>query len=410
MYEVMIVEDRKLYKRGGIMGLIKAAIGAIGSTLADQWKEFIYCDSMENDVLLQKGMCRVSERSSNTRRDTNVISDGSVIAVNEGQFMLVVEDGAIVDFSATPGEYTYSTEVEPSLFGNEGFDFKGMIDEIIERFKFGGQPGKDQRVYYINTKEILDQKIGIGNVPFRDGEFDFTMTMRGFGTYSFRIVNPLLFYKNVCGNSRSEYRLKELAAQMKVELQREILPVFATLSDKKIPYDKIIAHVDEMCELLKENLTVEWNETRGIELCTVAFSSIAPTAEYAKKISLMQESRVYKDVGLLGARLGAAQANAMEDAANNPAGAVTGFMGMNAAGSNSTAQLLNTIHNVNETVTTQPNATDKKIWVCECGAENTTKFCGDCGKQKPSLEWICSSCGTTNTTKFCGECGQPRGQ
>jgi len=390
------------------MGLIKAAKGAISTTLADQWKEYIYCDSLENDVLMKKGVCRVSERSSNTRQDSNVISDGSVIAVNEGQFMLIVEDGAIVDFSAAPGEYTYSTETEPSLFGSDGFDLKGMLEEIVERFKFGGQPGKDQRVYYINMKEILDQKIGIGNVPFRDGEFDFTMTMRGFGTYSFRIVNPLLFYKNVCGNSRSEYTLNELAAQMKVELQREVLPVFASLSEKKIPYDQIISHVDEICELLKERLTDEWDDIRGIELCSVAFSSIAPTTEDAKRISLMQESRVYKDVGLLGARLGTAQANAMEDAANNPAGAITGFMGMNAAGSHSTAQLLNTIQSVNEMPAIKPQGAKAGTWVCECGTENVTKFCGECGKPKPSTEWVCASCGTTNMTKFCGECGKPR--
>lgn len=392
------------------MGLIKAAMGAISTTLADQWKEYIYCDSMENNVLMRKGMSRVSERSSNTRQDSNVISDGSVIAVNEGQFMIVVEDGAIVDFSAAPGEYTYSTEVEPSLFGSDGFDLKGMLGEIVDRFKFGGQPGKDQRVYYVNTKEIFDQKIGIGNVPFRDGEFDITMNMRGFGTYSFRIINPLLFYKNVCGNSRSEFTLKELAGQMKVELQREALPVFGKLSEQKIPYDQIILHVDDICELLKERLTDEWDDTRGIELCSVAFSSISPTAEDAKRIIQMQESRVYKDVGLLGARLGTAQANAMEDAASNPAGAITGFMGMNAAGGgNASAQLLNTIQSVNENQAMQPKSASAGTWVCECGTENLTKFCGECGKPKPGNEWVCASCGAVNVTKFCGECGKPKG-
>ena len=392
------------------MGLIKAAVGAIGGALADQWKEYIYCDALPNNVLMTKGECRVSERSSNTRKDSNVISDGSVIAVNEGQFMIVVEDGAIVDFSAEPGEYTYSTEKEPSLFGQEGFDLKGVAQEIVERFKMGGQPGKDQRVYFVNTKEILDQKIGIGNIPFRDGEFDFTMNMRGFGTYSFRIINPLLFYKNVCGNVRSEFLLGELATQMRMELQREALPVFAKLSEKKISYDQVIAHVDEICELLKERLTDEWDDTRGMELCSMAFSSISPSTEDAKKISQMQESRVYTDVGLLGARLGTAQANAMEDAANNPAGAMTGFVGMNVAGGgNASAQLLNTIQNANGNPKMQTKSAGlNEAWVCECGTSNVTKFCGECGKPKPSKEWVCPACGTLNVTKFCGECGKPK--
>ena len=191
------------------MGLIKAGLGAINSALADQWKEYFYCDSMSSDVLVKKGQKKVSGRSSNTKGNDNIITDGSGIVVADGQCMIIVEDGKVVEASAEPGNFTYDSGSEPSLF-NGDLDFKKTFDTIGRRFGFGGDAGKDQRVYYFNTKELMGNKFGTPNpVPFRVVDsrlgLDLDVSLRCSGVYSYRIADPLLFYTNVCGNVSNEY-------------------------------------------------------------------------------------------------------------------------------------------------------------------------------------------------------------
>ncbi len=410
------------------MGLIKAALDSINTTLADQWKEYIYCDAMDADILIKKGEVRITG-GSNTKRSDNIITNGSKIAVNEGQFMLIVENGKVVDFTSEPGAYTYNTGTEPSLFDS---GFSGLADsfkKVGKRFTYGGQPENDQRVYFVNTKEIMNNKIGIGNVPFRDSEFNFTVKIMGYGTYSYKITDPLMFYANVCANVKDSFSKLTIEDQLKSEVQESLQPALGRIALKGIAYDQLPIFTKEIGDEVNKELTAEWNELRGISVVSVAFASITVDEESSKKINQFQESRVYTNPQMLGSRLGTSQANAMEAAASNSSGAMQGFLGMGMAmqqGGMNAAQLFEMNGNQAQTVSADSwkcecgaENTGKfctecgkpkpvsNIWRCECGTENTGKFCTECGKPKPLAEWKCE-CGTENTGKFCTECGKPR--
>lgn len=382
------------------MGLIKAFGGAARTTLADQWKEFIYCDAMSADVLMQRGQARIGDKSSNTKRDENIISDGSKVAVNEGQCMLIVENGRIVDFCAEPGEYLYQTGTEPSMLDSGWHGLKESFKKVGKRFTFGGQPENDQRVYYINTKEIMGNKVGVGEVPFRDSEFGFTIMLKGYGTYSYRITDPIMFYVNVCGNVQDTFRRSQIDEQLKTEVQHNLQPALGKIALKGIAYDQLPLYTNEIADQLNQELTEDWVQNRGISVVAVALASITPDAESAKKIAQFQESRVYTNTRMMGARLGGAQANAMENASKNDAGAMTGFMGLGMAQQAGGANVASFFEN-------SPEPAAANGWSCPaCGGKNTGNFCQNCGAKKPEggETWTCA-CGTASQGKFCPNCG-----
>lgn len=384
------------------MGLIKAFGGAARTTLADQWKEFIYCDAMSADVLMQKGQARIGEKSSNTKRSENIISDGSKVAVNEGQCMLIVENGRIVDFCAEPGEYLYQTGTEPSMLDSGWHGLKESFKKVGKRFTFGGQPENDQRVYYINTKEIMGNKVGVGEVPFRDSEFGFTIMLKGYGTYSYRITDPIMFYANVCGNVQDVFRRSQIDEQLKTEVQHNLQPALGKIALKGIAYDQLPLYTNEIADQLNQELTEDWVQNRGISVVAVALASITPDAESAKKIAQFQESRVYTNTRMMGARLGGAQANAMENASKNDAGAMTGFMGLGMAQQAGGANVASFFENSLEPAPAAANG-----WSCPaCGSKNSGNFCQNCGAKKPEggETWTCA-CGTASQGKFCPNCG-----
>lgn len=387
------------------MGLIKAGISAVGSELADQWEEYFYCDSMSADVLLEKGGIRLTKGSSNTKRSDNIISDGSKIAVNEGQFLIIVENGKVVDFCAEAGAYIYQTGTEPSMLDSGWKGLKESFKKVGKRFTFGGQPENDQRVYFVNTKEILDNKVGVGDVPFRDSEFKFTIMLRGYGVYSYKITDPIMFYTNVCANQEERYLRSNLEEQLKTEVQHNLQPALGKIALKGIPYDQLPLFTKEIAEMLNEELTKEWVELRGISVVSVALASITPDEESSKKIAEFQEARVYTDARMMGARVGAAQANAMEDAANNEGGAMNGFIGMGMA-QNAGGAKTDTLFAMGaaEEKTALAPSESADSWNCTCGTKNSGKFCVECGAKKPVEGWQCS-CGTINKGKFCFECG-----
>ncbi len=387
------------------MGLIKAAAGSLGGELADQWKEYIYCDAMDGDTLMQKGAKKTNDRSSNTKGNDNIITNGSRVAVNEGQFMLIVENGKIVDFTSEAGAYTYDTGTEPSLFDTGFQGLKDSFKQVGKRFTYGGQPENDQRVYFVNTKEIMNNKIGIGEVPFRDSEFGFTVKIQGYGNYSYRITDPVMFYTNVCANVEESFKKSAIDEQLKAEVQSSLQPALGKIALKGIAYDQLPLYTKEIASELNTELSDDWTKLRGISVVSVAFASITVDKESADKIAQFQESRVYTNPQMMGARLGSAQAAAMEKAADNPNGAMGGFVGMgmamNAGGTNA-AQMFAMGNNAPQ----QQSASAG--WKCECGAENTGKFCSECGKPKPGADkWTCE-CGAENTGKFCSECGKPK--
>lgn len=399
------------------MGLIKAAIGSVGGTLADQWKEFIYCDALPNDILVKKGRKKVSGRSSNTKGSDNVITNGSGIAVADGQCMIIVEKGKIVDICAEPGEFTYDTSSEPSLFcGSLGKGIKNTFKTIGKRFTYGGDTGTDQRVYYINTKELMDNKFGTPNpVPFRVVDanigLDVDISVRCNGVYSYRIMDPLLFYTNVCGNIADEYVREDIDRQLKSEFLNALQPAFAEISSMGVRYSALPGHTMELCDAMNKALNTKWQGQRGLEIISIGINSVNAPKEDEDMIKELQKTAVFRNPNMAGAAMVGAQADAMRAAASNSGGAMAGFMGMNmaqaAGGLN--AQNLFAMGAQQQAAQTAQTAQAANGWKCSCGAVNTAKFCSECGKPKPADTngWTCS-CGTLNKGKFCAECGKPK--
>lgn len=405
------------------MGLIKAGIGAVGGILADQWKEFFYCDAMDKSVMVVKGQKQISGRSSNTKGNDNIISNGSGIAVADGQCMMIVEQGKIVEVCAEPGQFTYDTSSEPSIFtGNLGESIKETFKQIGKRFTYGGDTGKDQRVYYFNTKELIDNKFGTPNpIPFRvvDSKIglDIDVSVRCSGVYSYKIADPLLFYTNVCGNVEREYLREELESQLKTEFISALQPAFAQLSDLELRPNQIVSHNTELENAMNEALSSKWGELRGLKVISVALGSVTLPEEDAEMIKQAQRTAIMKDTTMAAATLVGAQADAMKAAADNPGGAMTGFMGLGmatGAGGGMNAQNLFAMGQQEQAAKQQAQAasaasqspTDK--WTCPNGHEASGKFCPECGSPKPLQDsWTCS-CGTVNKGKFCSNCGQPK--
>ena len=406
------------------MGLIKAGIGALGGTLADQWKEFFYCESMPKEVLVTKGQKRVGGRSSNTKGSDNIISNGSGIAVADGQCMIIVEQGKVVEVCAEPGEFTYDTSTEPSIFaGSLGESIKETFKTIGKRFTYGGDTGKDQRVYYFNTKELIDNKFGTPNpIPFRvvDSKIglDLDVSVRCSGVYSYKIADPLLFYTNVCGNVEKEYSRDELDSQLKTEFVSALQPAFGRLSDLELRPNQIVTHNTDLENAMNAALSEKWGALRGLKVVSIAIGSVTLPDEDAEMIKQAQRVAIMRDPTMAAATLVGAQADAMKTAAGNQAGAMTGFMGMgmamNAGGGMNTQNLFAMGQQQNQAAAPQPAQPQAAAapqpaagsWTCKCGATATGKFCPECGSPKPadSDGWTCS-CGTVNKGKFCQNCG-----
>lgn len=404
------------------MGLIKAAAGAVGGVLADQWREFFYCDSMEADTIIIKGEKKTGGRSSNKKGEDNIISNGSVIAVNEGQGMIIVESGKIVEFCDEAGEFVYDSSTEPSIFcGNLGEGIKKTFAQIGKRFTFGGDTGKDQRVYYFNLKELTGNKFGTPTpVPFRvvvDETLGYKLSvdLRCNGVYSYKLVDPILFYTNVCGNVAYAYNRSEIDEMLRGELLNALSPALAKISAMKISYSEIPAHTREVSAALKEELAAQWREARGIEIVSMNFNSVSIPDDQRKKLTEWEETAMTTDVNTAAARMAGAQSEAMKTAAANQGGmgAMGGFFGMNMAQQAGGANAANLFAMGAQQQAAQPQPAPAQAeaqpsgWVCSCGASNTGKFCSECGAPKPSAEWTCS-CGAVNKGKFCSECGKPR--
>ena len=398
------------------MGLLKAGVGALGGVLADSWRDYFYCESLDTDVLAAKGEKRAGGRSSNKKGTDNIISNGSIINVNDGQCMIIVESGKVVDICAEPGEFVYDTGTEPSIFyGDLGENIKKSFSEIGKRFTFGGEPGKDQRVYFFNTKEIIGNKYGTPSpVPFRVVDnnigLDVDIAIRCHGEYSYKITNPMLFYTNVCGNVDDMYLRETIDSQLKTELLTALQPAFARISDMGIRYSSLPAHTMEIGDALNEVLSAKWRDLRGIEIVVFGVSSVNASEEDEKMIKEIQRNAAFRNPTMAAAHMVGAQAQAMQDAAKNEGGmgAMGGFFGMNMAQNAGGTNAANLFAMGQQQPQAQQQAAPSG-WVCACGqGGNTGKFCMNCGKPQPSADgWTCS-CGTVNKGKFCQNCGSPK--
>ena len=416
------------------MGLIKAAAGAGGGVLADQWKEYFYCDAINADVLAVKGRKKVTKRSSNTKGDEDIITSGSVIAVADGQAMMIVDQGKVVEAAFEPGEFVYDSSAEPTIFaGSFGDSVCKMFANMAKRFTFGGEAPRTQRVYYFNTKELTGNKYGTPSpVPFRVVDqragIDIDIAIRCFGEYSYHIANPLLFYTNVCGNVTEAYTRDTLDGQLKSELLTALQPAFARISDMGIRYSSLPGHTREIAEALNEELSAQWRDRRGLEIVAFGVSSVKANEEDEQMIKEMQREAAYMDPTRAAAMLSRSQGEAMKAAASNTAtGPAMAFMGMGMAGQMGgiNAQNLYAMgqQQAAQQAAQQPVAAPQPApqpaapaeapaadgWTCACGQTgNTDKFCGSCGQPKPADEsWTCT-CGAVNKGKFCAECGRPR--
>lgn len=414
------------------MGLLRVGIDAAKSVLADQWREYFYCESIPKDTLVVKGVKRNSKYSSNEKGNENVITNGSIVAVNEGQCMMIVQQGAIVEFSADAGEFVWENSAEPTIFyGGFGQGLKQSWNTFKKRFTMGGDPGIDQRVYFFNTKEIMGNLFGTPRpVPFRVVDknigLDVDIAIRCSGNYSFKIENPILFYKNVSGNVASEYKKSEILPQLKGEFLTALQPAFGKISAMGIRYSALTEHTMEMADAMNEVLSHKWGDIRGLKVVSVSVETATASKEDEDMIKDLQKKAVYRNADMGAAAMAEAAAEAMKGAANNPNGAMFGFMGMNMAQNMGTANMQNLyqmgamqkeqqaqqmqqqqpMQQAQQPAPQQP-APASDGWKCECGAVNTGKFCIECGKPKPAPAadgWTCS-CGAVNKGKFCPNCG-----
>lgn len=407
-----------LNRIGGALG---AGIGAVGGVLADTWKDYFVCDAMAADELVRKGEQNQGRRGVNRKGSDNIITTGSVIVVAEGQCMLIVDQGKIVEFCAEPGAFEYDASTEPSLFC--GDLKKGLIDSfklVGKRFTFGAETAHDQRVYYVNTKEIIGNKYGTASpVPFRVVDanigLDVDIAIKCFGEYSYRITDPVLFYANVVGNITDTYTRDVIDSQLKTELLTALQPAFAKLSAMGIRYSALPAHTAEIADALNDILSEKWGQLRGLSVVSFGVSSVSASEEDAQLIKEIQRNAALRDPRMAAAHLTGAQAEAMQTAAANEGGmgAIGAFMGMgmaqNAAGSAATNLF---------GMAQQQQPAPTGGWTCSaCGQTgNTGKFCTNCGQPNPAnaagaaANWLCPNCGTQNSGKFCSECGTARPQ
>ncbi len=399
------------------MGLIKALAGSVSGTLADQWKEFFYCESMPKEILMIKGVKQVGKRSSNTKGSDNIISNGSGIAVADGQCMIIVESGKVVEICSEPGTYTYDKSTEPSVFtGGLGKGVINTFKTMGRRFTYGGDTGKDQRVYYFNMKEILDNKFGTSTpIPFRVVDrnigLDIDVSVRCFGVFSYKISDPILFYTNVCGNVKDQYSRTEIDDQLKTEFIAALQPGFGKLSDLGLRPNQLVNHSEELQDAMNDALSKKWSETRGLDVVSVAIGSVTLPPEDAELIKNAQKAGMLRDPSMAGATLVEAQASALKTAAGNEAGAVTGLMGvgmigqMGGGGMNAGAYYDRADQQRQQQQAAQAAQPAAGAWTCSCGTTATGKFCPECGAKKPEVTgWTCQ-CGHVNKGKFCTECG-----
>lgn len=395
------------------MGLIRATFGAAGSVLADQWKEYFACDSLDNDILVAKGRLRTK---GNNKASTDIISNGSVISVNEGQVALIVEDGKIVEFTAEPGRFVWDSSTEPSLFTG-GF-FKGLVDSFKkfgERFTFAGDTGKVQRVYYVNVKEIMDNKFGTSTpMPYDDPYYKTALYLRYYGQYSFKITDPIVFYTSISGNVSEVYTREQLRSMCTDEFMTALDTALAMCSQEGFKFSQLPMKQREIARFMSDTLDDEWNVRRGMQIVSVALAKVTPDEKSRERIETFDTNVMHSAPDAMAGGLAYAQMQAMQNAAKNEAGAMTGFMGFgmaaNAMGAQSQGTLIESARDMakeKESKSTQAEEEKANTWKCECGTDNVGKFCPECGSKAPEEKtaWKCS-CGAENGGKFCTECGR----
>ena len=393
------------------MGLISAGLGAVGGVLADQWKEYFYCEAMDKNVLMTKGVKQTGGRSTNYKGSDNIITNGSGIAVADGQAMIIVDDGEVVEFCAEPGRFTWDASSEPSIFTGKLWDsIKETFKLVGKRFSYGGATGHDQRIYYFNTKELLDNKFGTQNpIPFRivdaRANVDLELAVRCAGVYSYRIADPLLFYTKVVGNISGDYRRDELDLQLKSEFISALQPAFAKLSQMQLRPSEIITHNTELEQAMNEALSQKWGQLRGLEVVSVALSTVTMPEEDQERLKMLQTAATLSNPNLGAGFMTASIGTAVNTAAANENGAMSGLMGVG-MGLNMGAGQIAGMYAAGQQQSSAAPA--EGGWTCpKCGTAAKGNFCSQCGTKKPAVQadWFCPNCGAPGSGNFCSQCG-----
>ena len=393
------------------MGIIKAVAGAVGGGLADSWLEVIEPDNMTDTTVAVPGVQVSNKRSSNKRGTNGVISNGSVIHVYPNQMMLLIDGGRIIDYSAEEGYYQVYLSSAPSMFNGE---LKASVKETFSRIKFGGQPSASQQVVYINLQEIKGIKFGTRNpLQYFDNMYNAELFLRCHGMYSIKITDPLKFFAEAIPRSGGRVDINDINEQYLSEFMTALQAAINQMSVDGVRISTLPSKGMELAKYMSNVLDSEWNESRGMEICSVGISSISYDDESKELINMRNKGAMLSDPGVREGYVQGSIARGMEAAGSNKAGAAQAFMGMG-VGMQGAGGFMNTASQTNMAQMAaqqqaQQNAANAGGWTCSCGKVNTGKFCAECGKPKPapSGSWKCQ-CGAENTGKFCSECGKPK--
>lgn len=392
------------------MGLIKAVVGAIGGSLADQWLEAIRPCDMGMQTLMTYGvkLRENDRRSSNTKGNADIVSNGSKIQVYDNQLMMLVDGGKIVDYTAEPGYYTVSNSSAPSLFNGQ---FGDTLKESFSRIKFGGAVPLTQQVFYINLQEIKGIKFGTKNpVSYYDTELDADLYIRAHGTYSIKVVDPIKFYQEVIPRNQEQVEIDLVNEQFFNEFISALQSSINQMSADGISVRRVASQSTNLSKYMADALDDDWKANRGFEVASVGME-VSYDEETRELFKMRSQGAMLKDASVREGYMQGAIARGMEAAGSNANGSMAGFMGMGigmqAAGNVAGGFSQTNREQMNQQQaqkTAAPSSSEDK-WKCECGTENTGKFCHNCGKPR-STAWKCE-CGAMNTGKFCSECGKP---
>lgn len=398
------------------MGIVKALTSAVGGSLADQWLEVIEAGNMGDQTVFASGV--KIRKGSNTRGTDNTVSDGSVIHVYPNQFMLLVDGGRVIDYTAEPGYFTVKNSSLPSLFNGQ---FGEALKETFDRVRFGGQTPTAQKVYFINLQEIKGIKFGTPNpINYFDQFYNAELFLRAHGTYSIKVTDPLLFYAEAIPKNASKVEVEDINAQYLSEFLEALQSSINQMSADGIRISYVASKGRELGKYMSEVLDDQWKSCRGMEIQSVGIASISYDEESKDLIHLRNQGAMLSDPSVREGYIQGAAARGLEAAGSNANGSMAGFMGMGmgmnvgggfmaaASGSNSQQMQSSQQMQANPQASGRTAASrESDSWTCSCGSVNTGRFCPECGQSRPAGSWTCS-CGSVNTGKFCSECGKPR--
>ena len=398
------------------MGIIKAIGQAVGGALADQWLEVYEADDMGGKTVFTSGV--LIRKGQNTKGTDNTVSNGSIIHVYDNQFMMLVDGGKVVDYTAEPGYYKVDNSALPSMFNGQ---FKDTLKESFDRIRFGGETPTKQKVFFINLQEIKEIKFGTRNpINYFDNFYNAELFLRAHGTYSIKVTNPLQFYAEVIPRNTDHVEIDDINGQYLSEFLEALQSAINQMSADGTRISFVTSKARELGKYMSAILDEEWNQTRGMEIQAVGIASLSYDEESQKLINMRNQGAMLGgDASVLRGMAVKNLTEGVRDAGSNAGGAMAGFMGVGMG-----MQQFNTsmegLNNMTAGMAAAPSqagmqqagmqqgAPQANSWTCECGTVNTGKFCSECGKPAPAPAntWTCE-CGTVNTGKFCSECGKP---